>query len=406
MADKIRLMLVDDSALIRRLLADVLTGDPLLEIVGQAQNGRVALEKLPICKPDLVILDVEMPEMDGLETLTEIRKLQPRLPVIMFSSITERGAIVTLEALARGANDYVTKPSNSGNMAAALQRVRADLIPRIKTFCRHLLGSSSVLAPTATPALAVATAASPASTTRFSQHASSAPAVARGHLWPQWGLASTSSVLPVKADAGPSPVATLPRTRQRIDVIAIAVSTGGPPALATLLPKLPATFPVPILIVQHMPPIFTRLLAERLASQSSVIVKEGVAGETLGPGQVFLAPGGLHMALERLGNQVRLQLHQGEPENSCRPAADVLFRSVADAYRGNTLAVVLTGMGNDGLRGCEAIHKAGGQILVQDESSSVVWGMPSFVVKAGLADGQIPLAQLANEIVSRVRIGR
>jgi two-component system chemotaxis response regulator CheB len=400
MADKIRLMLVDDSALIRRLLADVLTGDPQLEIVGQAQNGRVALEKLPLCKPDLVILDVEMPEMDGLEAVTEIRKLQPRLPVIMFSSITERGAIVTLEALARGANDYVTKPSNSGNMAAALQRVRDDLIPRIKTFCRHLVTPTAALSSTA------AIAATPTAAAHLAQRALPASATAGRGAWPRLGLPPTSSALPTRAASRPIPLVALPRTRQRIDVIAIAVSTGGPPALATLLPKLPAMFPVPILIVQHMPPIFTRLLAERLATQSKLAVKEGVAGETLSPGQVFLAPGGSHMALERLGNQIRLHLHQGEPENSCRPAADVLFRSVADIYRGNTLAVVLTGMGNDGLRGCEAIHKVGGQILVQDESSSVVWGMPGFVAKAGLADGQIPLSQLASELISRVRIGR
>ncbi|MCC9003845.1 MAG: CheB methylesterase domain-containing protein, partial [Candidatus Competibacter sp.] len=183
-------------------------------------------------------------------------------------------------------------------------------------------------------------------------------------------------------------------------------STGGPPALATLLPQLPATFPVPILIVQHMPPIFTRLLAERLAAHSTLSVAEGTAGEILRPGQIRVAPGGSHMVLERDGSQIRLLLHQGEPENSCRPAVDVLLRSAVDIYRGNTLAVILTGMGNDGLRGCEAIRKAGGQILVQDEASSVVWGMPGFVAKAGLADGQIPLSQLASEIINRVRIGR
>lgn len=365
MATKIRLLLVDDSAVIRRLLADVLSGDPALEIVGQAPNGRVALEKLPVLKPDLVILDVEMPEMDGLETLAEIRKRQPRLPVIMFSSLTERGAIVTLEALALGASDYVTKPSNTGNMATALQRVRDELIPRIKTFCRHLTGPAF---PSPSPPTERAPVTAP--------------------------------------ETKPSPFPTLPRLRLRVDIVVIGVSTGGPTALAALLPRLPATFPVPILIVQHMPPIFTRLLAERLAAQSTVSVAEGAAGEILRPGQVRLAPGGSHMVLERRGTQVCLQLNQGEPENSCRPAVDVLFRSVADIYRGNTLAVILTGMGNDGLRGCEAIRKAGGQILVQDETSSVVWGMPGFVAKAGLADGQIALSHLAGEILNRVRMGR
>lgn len=389
---KIRLMIVDDSALIRRLLADVLTGDPMLEVVGQAPNGRVALEKLSFFNPDLVVLDVEMPEMDGLETLAEIRKRQPRLPVIMFSSITERGAIVTLEALARGANDYVTKPSNTGNMATALQRVRDDLIPRIKAFCRHLTVPTAV--PTAAPAPVFAASAG-----------WSAPAATASTGWVPFGRVAFEPAIAPRPVARPiAPVLT--QLRQRVDVVVIGVSTGGPPALTTLLGRLPATLPVPILIVQHMPPIFTRLLAERLATQSPLNVAEGVAGETVRPGMVRVAPGGSHMSLERQGTQVRLQLHQGEPENSCRPAADVLFRSAAEIYRGNTLGLVMTGMGNDGLRGCEVIRKAGGQVLVQDEASSVVWGMPGFVAKAGLADGQIPLSQLASELLSRLRVGR
>lgn len=369
MTHKIRVLLVDDSAVIRRLLTDVLSGDPALEIVGGAPNGRVALEQLPALKPDLVVLDVEMPEMDGLETLTEIRKRQPRLPVIMFSSLTERGGIVTLEALALGANDYVAKPTNTGNMLVALQRVRDELIPRIKTFCRDRLEPAPAPKPVARP---------PA----FPPLAGSAPTV-------------------------PAPVPTAaPRPRQRVEVVVIGVSTGGPNALAAILPQLPAQFPIPIVIVQHMPPLFTRLLAERLAAQSALSIAEAVEGEILGPGQVRLAPGGSHMVLERQGTQVRIRLHQGEPENSCRPAANVLLQSVADIYRGGALAVILTGMGNDGLRGCEAIRKAGGQILVQDQASSVVWGMPGCVAKAGLADGQIALPRLAGEILNRVRAGR
>ncbi|MBK8538282.1 MAG: chemotaxis response regulator protein-glutamate methylesterase [Candidatus Competibacteraceae bacterium] len=370
MATKIRILLVDDSAVIRRLLTDVLSGDPTLEVADTAANGRIALTKLATVKPDLVILDVEMPEMDGLETLTEIRKRQPRLPVIMFSSLTERGAAVTLEALALGANDYVAKPSNSGNMSTALQRVRDELIPRIKTFCRDVL--APIPAPERPPAF---------------------------KAWP------TPASTPVSAPRS-TPVPLAPRLRQRVDVITIGLSTGGPNALAALLPQLSAQLPVPIVIVQHMPPIFTRLLAERLATQSALSVAEGTAGEILRPGQIRIAPGGSHMIVERQGAQVRLQLNQDEPENSCRPAVDVLFRSVAEVYRGNALAVIMTGMGQDGLRGCEAIQQIGGSILAQDEASSVVWGMPGAVVKAGLADGQIALPQLAREILARVRVGR
>ena len=366
MSATIRILLVDDSAVIRRLLTDVLSGDPALEVADSAANGRIALTKLPVVKPDIVILDVEMPEMDGLETLAEIRKRQPRLPVIMFSSITERGAAVTLEALALGANDYVTKPSNTGNMTVALQRVRDELIPRIKAFCRARLTPATTSAP------------------------------------PDRPLAPRPAFRPEPAASLP----VAPRVRQRVDVVAIGISTGGPNALAALLPQLPANFPTPILIVQHMPPIFTRLLAERLAAQSAIAIVEGAAGDILRPGQVWLAPGGLHMTLERQGTQVRLQLNQNPPENSCRPAVDVLFRAVAEVYRANALAVVMTGMGNDGLKGCEAIRRAGGQILVQDEASSVVWGMPGFIAKAGLADGQIALTQLAGELLTRVRTAR
>ncbi|MCB1776733.1 MAG: chemotaxis response regulator protein-glutamate methylesterase [Candidatus Competibacteraceae bacterium] len=382
MAKKIRIMLVDDSAVIRRLLTDILTSDPQLDVAGSAQNGQVALEKLPILNPDLIVLDVEMPVMDGLETLTEIRKRQPRLPIIMFSSITERGAVVTLEALARGANDYITKPANTGNMGKSLQRVRDELIPRIKAFCQHLLSPPVPAFPASRP-LATQSPVSP------------------------------ETVAPLPAPP-PPPINPPPLRRPaaglhphpRVDVVAIGVSTGGPNALAALLSRLPAPFPAPIVIVQHMPPIFTRLLAERLATQTALPIAEGAAGEILQAGQIRLAPGGSHMVLERQGSRVYLQLNQDEPENSCRPAVDVLFRSVAAVYRSNTLAVVLTGMGQDGLRGCEVIRNAGGQILVQDEASSVVWGMPGFVAKAGLADGQIALPQMAREILSRVRINR
>lgn len=377
MAAKIRILIVDDSAVARHVLTDVLSGDAMLEVVDSAPNGRVALGKLPIIQPDLVILDVEMPEMDGLETLTEIRKRQPRLPVIMFSALTERGASVTLEALALGANDYVTKPSNSGNRANALQQVREELIPRIKAFCRHILDPVPAQVPKPVPIFK-----------------------ARSAL-------NTSPVSkPIAAEPDSAPISTVLRPRLRVDVVAIGISTGGPNALAALLPQLSAQFPVPIVIVQHMPPIFTRMLAERLDVQSTLAVAEGIAGETLKPGQLWIAPGGFHMIVERQGMQVRLQLHQGDPENSCRPAVDVLFRSVAEVYRGHTLAVIMTGMGQDGLRGCEAIYKVGGYILAQDEASSVVWGMPGAVVKAGLTDGQIALSQLAREIQARVRIGR
>lgn len=348
----IRVLIIDDSVVIRRLLTDCLAADPEIEVVATASRGRIALAKIPQVQPDLITLDVEMPEMSGLEVLAEIRKTHPRLPVIMFSTLTERGASTTLDALALGASDYVTKPANVGSVGAALERVRADLIPRIKALC----GQSG----------------------------------RRPDL---------PALLPLTR---PRPAAAAPRAT-RIDALAIGVSTGGPNALAKLIPMLPADLSVPVLIVQHMPPLFTRILAERLSSLGPFSVREGVAGQVVRPGEAWIAPGGKHMITRRSGTDVVLDLHEEAPENSCRPAVDVLFRSVAEAYSGRVLALVLTGMGQDGWRGAEVIREAGGQILAQDEETSVVWGMPGFVARAGLAEAVLPLEKLAPEIVRRIR---
>jgi two-component system, chemotaxis family, protein-glutamate methylesterase/glutaminase len=353
---KIRVLVVDDSVVIRRMVADVLSADPALEVVGTASNGRIALARIPQLNPDLITLDVEMPEMDGLETLRELRKTYSRLPVIMFSTVTERGAAITLEALARGANDYVAKPSNVGSVSAGLEQIREQLIPRIKTHCR-IEPATNVL-----PALP-----------------------------PPGGLSR-----------GP----IVPRVPAPVEIVAIGVSTGGPNALAEVIPQLAGDLPVPVVIVQHMPPLFTKLLAERLSAKSKIPVQEGIAGQVLRPGSAWLAPGDFHMVVERCDAGVRLMTHQGPPENSCRPAADVLFRSVARVYGAKSLAVVMTGMGQDGLRGCESIREAGGRTLAQDEATSVVWGMPGFVAQAGLAEKVLPLDQLAPEIMRQVMDSR
>jgi two-component system chemotaxis response regulator CheB len=344
----IRILVVDDSVVIRRLLSDTLSGDRALEVVGTASDGRIALAKIPLLKPDLITLDVEMPVMDGLETLAAVRKLSPKLPVIMFSTLTERGAAATLDALALGASDYATKPSNTGSPAVAIDRIRSELIPKIKALC---------------------------------------------------GIAPLK-LLPLP---GVRP-ALKPRLRSnpRIEIVAIGTSTGGPNALTEVLPRIPNDFPVPIVVVQHMPPIFTCLLAERLASQSAIPVEEGCAGVALTPGHAWIAPGNFHMKVVRAGLGWRLNLSQGPPENSCRPAVDVLFRSVAAAYGAHVLAVVMTGMGSDGVRGAQNIRDAGGDVIIQDEASSVVWGMPGLVHASGLADAAYPLDRLAAEITRRV----
>jgi len=348
----VRILIVDDSAVIRKLLGDLLASDPEIVVAGTAGNGSQALARIPEVKPDLITLDIEMPGMDGLETLVEIRKLYPRLPVIMFSALTERGGTATLDALARGASDYVTKPSHREAPERSYDRVQEELLRKIKSLC------------------------------------------------------AVRQTRP-----GPMPVPVLvsgvsARPQARVDVVAIGASTGGPNALTELIPEFPADFPVPIMIVQHMPPLFTRLLAERLNAIAPLEVQEGKAGQRLQRGQVWIAPGGHHMTVTRKGAEFVVGLNHDPQENSCRPAVDVLFRSVAQTYGANVLAVILTGMGTDGTRGSAVIREAGGEVIVQDEASSVVWGMPGSIVAAGLADRIYPLAGIGPEVVRRVSARR
>ena len=348
----IRVLIVDDSAVIRRRLGELLAEDSAITVAGTAGNGALALARIADLKPDLVTLDVEMPGMSGIETLIEIRKLYPKLPVIMFSTITGPGAATTVEALARGASDYAAKPSADSSESAA-ETIRQDLIPKIKALC--VLPASPQV-----------------------------PAFLR----------------PVPA------ISTSLRRPARIDMVAIGASTGGPNALAALMPQLPRDFPVPILIVQHMPPMFTHLLAKRLGGLTRLRVEEGKEGEKVEPGQVWIAPGDYHMTVSRKGSDLVLGLNQDAPENSCRPAVDVLFRSVARSHGAGVLAVVLTGMGSDGTRGAAMIREAGGTVIAQDEASSVVWGMPGSVVTAGLAERAYPLGEIGAEIARRVAVRR
>lgn len=363
---KFRVLVVDDAVIFRRLVSEELSKDPELEVVGTAANGRIALAKLSQTNPDAVILDVEMPEMDGLATLKELRKTYPRLPVIMFSALTERGASATLDALSLGASDYFTKPTGD-NLESSLAVIREQLIPEVKTLC------AAARARIASQEL-------------------------KGVAGAPLGLASTNR---------PSQSVQRPASKPRpIEILAIGTSTGGPNALAEVFSQLPVDLPVPVVIVQHMPPMFTRLLAERLTAQFHIPTQEAVSGSALRPGAAWIAPGDHHMIVVRQGTEVRTFLNQDPPENSCRPAVDVLLRSVAKTYGANSLTVILTGMGQDGLRGCEVIRETGGQILAQDETSSVVWGMPGAVARAGLANRVMPLSLIADEILHRIRQDR
>ena len=381
----ISVLVVDDSVVVRRLIVDALSDAPGIHVVGTAANGLLAQARIDQLKPDAVTMDIEMPQMNGIEAVRELRKRHPRLPVIMFSTLSASGASATLEALAAGATDYVTKPSNVGSIAESVAAVREQLVPKI-----HALAGRGAAAP-ARP---------------VSNRPPVTPAPARLTAPP-----ARLTAPPTRLTAPPArPVTAGPVGRRRpggrVDIIAVGCSTGGPDALTSVLMGLPSDLPVPVVVTQHMPPVFTRMFAERLDRSTPLTVVEAGDGMELAAGTVYIAPGDKHLVLQRRGAVPVTQLSGAPPENSCRPAVDVMFRSVAQLYGGSTFAVVLTGMGHDGRGGAKVLRDAGAEILAQDEASSVVWGMPGAVVQAGLADEVLPLDRIAACLIARVKAGR
>ena len=343
-----RVLVVDDSVVARRIIWEILDSEESIEVVGSAANGCIALAKIPRLKPDLITLDVEMPEMDGLETLSRIRSDFPSIKVVMLSNLTRQGGLATVESLFRGASDYVTKASEMESPEAARAFLRDQLVPKINA----LAGRPEI--------------SSPVRRRRVTAKPISVP----------------------------------------IEIVAIGVSTGGPNALRTVLEGIPSDFETPIVIVQHMPPDFTRSLAERLDTLCDIRVFEGRTSARVSPGTAWVAPGDRHMEVTRVDDGVTLVTRFGPMENSCRPSVDVLLRSVVQHYGPATMAVILTGMGQDGLAGCRAVDRKGGRILAQDEATSVVWGMPGQVVRAGLAQSVLPVEEIGTEIVRCVRSSR
>jgi len=352
-----RILIVDDSAVMRSLLRSVVSSDAALEVAGTAADGESALKSIDTLHPDLILLDVEMPVMDGLVTLKQLRARGHKMPVVMCSSLTQRGARVTIEALAGGASDYVTKPTGQSSREEANRAIARDLLPKI-----HALTVQSAV-----------------------------PAVM---IYPSWSGRPPRMLSPLsnRSNFASSPVS----------VVAIGVSTGGPAALDVLLPALPANFPIPVVIVQHMPELFTALLAERLNGRCPLQVREAAEGDSVRPGTIYLARGNWHLEAvpsSRSGQAATFHLNQGPLENHCRPAVDALFRSVSAVYGAGVLAVVLTGMGSDGLAGCRIVRDHGGSVLAQDEASSTIWGMPGAVARAGLAQDILPLGAIAPAIL-------
>lgn len=342
--EEVRVMLCDDSATARAILARLLEAEPGIRVVHRAADGQAALAALAEARPDVVLLDLEMPVMDGMTALPLILKAAPRAAVIVASALTQRGAKAAIAALAAGAADYIPKPQGTAG-GAADPVFRTELITKVRGWAR--MKRREGLRP--------------------------APALPRPAMRPA-------------AAARPA-------------LVAIGCSTGGPQALAALLKRLPP-LPVPVVVVQHMPAGFTTMLAEHLDRVGAHRCAEAKDGEALLPGRVHLAPGDRHLLIEAAPAGLRARITADPPENFCRPAVDPTLRSAARATNGRVLAVILTGMGHDGLEGCRAVAAAGGQVLAQDEASSVVWGMPGAVARAGLPAWLAPPEALADRIAA------
>jgi two-component system chemotaxis response regulator CheB len=360
MDPKLRVLVVDDTIVYRKIVSSVLAEMPNVEVVGTAANGKIALEKIAQTRPDLLLLDLEMPELGGLDVLRRLKAEGSPVGAIILSALTSQHSRITLDCLTLGAFDFILKPAN-GTFEENLQRVRAELRPRVEAFARRretrrLLAGSR---PPATPSTVSASAA------------------------------------PSSSSLAPSPPKALPT---KAEAVAIGISTGGPAALAEMLPRLPGDLDAAVLVVQHMPPVFTRSLAEDLDRRCRVRVSEAQDGEPVKRGQVLIAPGGKQMKVCREGAGAVVRVTDDPPENSCRPSADYLFRSVAAAYGPRAMGVIMTGMGNDGAAGCREIKARGGWIVAQDEASCVVFGMPRQPIQEGIADAVLPLSQIADEV--------
>lgn len=344
----IRVLIVDDSAVVRGVLGRMVDAQDDMRVATTATNGSDALDAMRLQEIDVVLLDIEMPVMDGLTALPLIVQRYPRVRVLVTSALTHQSANVTMRALGLGAVDYVYKPSTRGGGVFGVEAAAAEVVAKI----RAVAGSGT---------------RSPDAGTIKGAHGPQTPS---GDFEPQ--------------------------------VVALAASTGGPNALATVVSGLPRDFPLPVLVTQHMPPIFTTMFAQRLARESSLPCNEARDGEALEPGRVYVAPGDHHLTVVG-GGLVRspaLHVTSDPPEHHCRPAADPMFRTAAQAFPNGVLAVVLTGMGEDGRQGCQAVAASGGRVIVQDETTSVVWGMPGSVVASGIPCSILPLQSISAHLAS------
>jgi len=344
----IRVLIVDDSAVVRGVLGRMVDAQEDMRVATTATNGSDALDALRLQEIDVVLLDIEMPVMDGLTALPLIVQRHPRARVLVTSSLTHQSASVTMRALGLGAVDYVYKPSTRGGGVFGVEAAAAEVVAKI----RAVAGSGT----------------------------------------------RTANMTAMKGAHGVQP----PSGDFEPQVLALAASTGGPNALATVVSGLPRDFPLPVLVTQHMPPIFTTMFAQRLARESCLPCDEARDGEALQPGRIYVAPGDHHLTVVGGGltRSPALRITSDPPEHHCRPAADPMFRTAAQAFPNGVLAVVLTGMGDDGRQGCRAVAASGGRVIVQDETTSVVWGMPGSVVASGIPCSIIPLQSISAHLAS------
>lgn len=420
-----KVLVVDDSIVFRKILEEALGKQMGIRVIGSAANGKDAIRFIRNLRPNLVVLDVEMPEMDGLQTLDELKRQKLDVGVIMFSSLTSKGAQTTLEALSKGAFDFVPKPTGAGAFAESVKRIQQELVPKIRAYAEstklHLKMPQQPVAPKFTPEasqknitigmsqtetthkgsqakpLATVKASVATSTPSSQNRVLSSPQATRQRLAPSSPSAGSGITT-----SAPSMRMAVPAARKMIgtpDAIGIGVSTGGPNALNEVIPRLPSNFNLPIFLVQHMPPVFTAQLAKRLDEKSAIKVVEAQDQMPVEPSTVYIAPGDYHMEIETSGTGKMIRLNQKPPENSCRPAVDVLFRSIEAVYGGKVVAVIMTGMGQDGFKGIKALKEKGAFVIAQDRESCVVWGMPRFVTEAGLADRVCSLGDIALAIV-------
>ncbi|QDV14899.1 Chemotaxis response regulator protein-glutamate methylesterase of group 1 operon [Rosistilla oblonga] len=362
-----KILIVDDSPVYRRFVQQTLEGLQGHRIVGQASDGVTALQAIATLRPDVITLDVEMPGMSGLEVLKQIKQISPQTEVIMLSSLTLQSASLTIQAIESGAFDFVLKPQGT-DLESNRRKLHKELSERFQVISQNVTRNSGGGQP---------------------QPSSSRPA---------W------SPTPTPTRVAASPPGNVPRRAMGSpQIIVIGISTGGPQALRSVVSQLPSDFSVPIAVVQHMPPLFTRSLAEELDRISPLQVFEGTAGDILRAGQIAIAPGGFQMRLQRSANGIVLRVNDDPPERSCRPSVNVLFRSAAEQFGGRAVGVVMTGMGDDGTEGSRAMREQGAHILAQDARSCVVYGMPCAVAEAGLVDEVVGLNDVASKLTALSR---